>query len=334
MATQPAYVAHCLDEGVSLRHIVVQGSDWFACGTRVKPGGEHQPIFLQSGFVNELPLPVNYYGGGVRSILPTFQGVGTCWQRTSPQNPNEMRCAVWDDVRKADPPRIITIPGVARGQLLFRIDDRILGMTRTTTGTEEVFVTDPGGRQVQFIGHLGGNMSQGGALTKFGEVGGSSRLADGRLHPVRWHQTGGLKDLLPAAQYGLVFGGNDLSELVGVTNFVPDINHGVLFDSRDQPTDLPPLSLAGHMYSLAYSLNCSAQIVGQSHKRHDQGHDPRAVIWLDHKPLDLNGCIASWATNSPVPLNSASWITEEGVILCSSDKLNRRSRSVVLLPKI
>src|SRR5262249_42486593 len=157
----------------------------------------------------------------------TFRGIGTCWTQKQPGQPGEWHFAVWDDVRTANPPRIMELPGATRGELVMQSGDRILGRAHFSDGKQQAFVTDPAFSAARFIGHLGFYTSQASVLNRCGEVGGSSEISYGLHHPVRWHEQGGIRDLLPSSLYAMITAGNDRSVMVGLRSVAPGVSHGV-----------------------------------------------------------------------------------------------------------
>jgi len=126
-------------------------------------------------------------------------------------------------------------------------------------------------------------------------------------YPVLWKH-GAIVNLkgLGGELGNIAFAINDFDQVVGVSDLPGDLNfHGFLWQDG-RVTDLQPLD--GDVNSVGLGINDKGDIVGLSL---DQNFNPRAVLWQNGKPIDLNALASSNSTFIPF---SAEWINIHGEI--------------------
>jgi probable HAF family extracellular repeat protein len=160
------------------------------------------------------------------------------------------------------------------------------------------------------LGTLGGNSGSPEALNNRGQVIGYSNLAgDQTSDPFLWDQ-GKLIDLNTSTIGGspfLVFGINDLGEIVGAASF-PGNPFDAYIWRNGVATDLGHLSDCS---SLAFAINSQGQVVGGTFSSCEGGTHSRAFLWEHGQMTDLNSVVPA---DSPLQLVEAEAINDRGEI--------------------
>jgi probable HAF family extracellular repeat protein len=195
-----------------------------------------------------------------------------------------------------------------------------------TTGT---FIWDKK-NGMKDIGGLGGTCTIAWDLNNRGRVvGETSRPGDPTNLAFVWDRATGMKELSTLGAGG-AFAVNDAGEIVGY-GLAPDGNYGaILWRKRERKWQTTYLGVlhSGDDFAAAWSINASAQVVGNSGP--NGGVTTLPFLWEDGGPMvDLNTLLPP---NSGIVLVEAAQINDHGEIAAQGPDANGNNHAVLLIP--
>jgi probable HAF family extracellular repeat protein len=174
------------------------------------------------------------------------------------------------------------------------------------------------------LGTLGGDYGGVNWMNDSGEVVGWSEIAgDAASHPFLWNG----RRLIDLGSLGGVGGFanwvNDNGDVAGAAMLSDGAWNGALW-THGKTIDLPPVD--GAPYADADSLNDRDEVVGSADDSNFNSLD--AVLWTGGSAYDLNSLVAP----SPLHLQWAFYINDNGEIACEGSLPNGDSHVAVLIP--
>jgi len=177
------------------------------------------------------------------------------------------------------------------------------------TGNLQAFVWRPTSG-VQWLASLGGNLSSAKGINNSGAVVGLSYTAASTQHAFLWSQGGGLQDLTPditSTGGATAVAINSSNQVAGY--YFPNGSRNTLGFIWTQAGGLQNLGAAG---TLAYAVNDSGTVVGQSPAANGNGH---AFSWTQTGGMKDLGTLGG-GHSSALSINNQGWIV--GTSLTSS----------------
>ncbi|MGH7243288.1 MAG: hypothetical protein ACREJD_07715 [Phycisphaerales bacterium] len=202
-------------------------------------------------------------------------------------------------------------------------ENSVVGWSNTTTGCGGFLCTQTAARPMKWYGPTTAvELSRGPFLVAIASGVNANGVVVGRAYPVadansqvavRWDFDSANPIPLPAVN-GAYSDGEKISEngVVVGQSAVGTERHATRWIGLS-PTDLG--AIAGHTYSIAYDINDSQGIVGQS-KASADATTGIAVLWRDGQIIDLNTLVANSGgavLSTANGINSRGWIAATGV---------------------
>ncbi len=274
-------------------------------------------------------------GGATNTTTDQYAaGLGPCWMLNCWPTATQWRAFLWQSGVMTDLGTLGTGNDAVAG--LLNAHGQVAGVSYTnttanqTTGipTQDPFFWEQGKSMVD-TGTLGGTLGYPTWLNNKGQVVGQSNLAgDKKYHPFVWQKGKNMQDLgTLGGSSGTAMWINDAGEIAGGAWTKRNrAFHAVLW-RNGKPHDLGVLT--GYKYSLAYSINSRAQIVGCVTNDLKNGC-ARGFLWENGTMYDLNKLVSGGShTTLTMPLN----INDRGEIATWAVHNIIPGHAVLLIPK-